>query len=105
MAGPNRALLYQAILNIALPAGQWIAIVSPIACNHYYVIGNSDDSPMSRGSDPDNASTQYVMPSGVGYLLGVPWPAGKYRPRFNAGETVTFLMSAGGTTATVEFTL
>lgn len=83
----------------------WTPIVAPIDCDYYWVIENKDGSAMMRGSNPNDATTQYEISADESYALIVPPSVGN-SPRFKMGDTVTYLQSTGGNgPAVVEFYL
>src|ERR1700676_1889169 len=60
------------IRKFPLTTSGFTAIVAPIPCNYYAVLGSDDGSALIRSSDPTNASAAYQMPGGTIYGLVAP---------------------------------
>ena len=94
-------LKYSAIRTFNLQAGQWTPIVTPNQCNYFVVLGTSDGSPAYRCSNPDDATTQYLMPSfGTFSNFGI----SIYNSfRYQSGSTVTYMMGTTTCQVYIEF--
>lgn len=103
LAGTWSRIEVGAIRTLVLPANTWTALVTPVDCNYYYIVGTVDGSAFLRCTDTSDANTSYTVPSGNGFLFYLPNIFGV--PRFKSGDTVTFLKSVAGASVVTEFNL
>lgn len=97
---------YSAIRTFALTTGSYTAIVAPIPCSYFEIIGSSDGSAMTRSSDGTDAHSYPFPQMGWFGFMVVTTPWIKASPRYNAGDTVTYLKATTGTpNVYVEFSL
>jgi len=90
------------ISQFPLTTTEWTAILAPIDCNYFLIIGNQDGSAMMRCSDDTDPTTAYTMPVNGWFSFLSPVFYRNYR--FRHGDTVTFLKATSGTgPAIVEF--
>jgi hypothetical protein len=86
-----------AIRTFPITSSGFTAIVAPINCDYYAILGTVNGAGVIRSSDPNNANAQHTIGSGGWYALVVPkgsYPGwGSYR--FKISDTVTYAKSAG----------
>ena|SRR5579863_1648438 len=100
--------IVQAIRSFALSSSAYTAIVTPIPCNCYELVGTSDGSGIIRSSDGTDTNS-YALPVGSWYTFDAalsPWSRTKNGTRWQAGDTVTYVKAATGSpNIFVEFSL
>ena len=75
------------IRKVALIENQFVAIVAPIACNYFAILGSSDGAAMSRCSTPSSEQSWSDWYDLQDYALVVPRMGER---RFEPGDIVTY---------------
>jgi len=107
----------QAIRLFTLNTSTYVAIVTPLDCNFYLIVGTDDGTAMRRSSDGTDPNS-YLIPAGGWYAFVAPVSLIAQNPlptkakevitqiRWNAGDTVTYIKATAGTPKViVEFSL
>lgn len=107
----------QAIRQFTLNTSTYTAIVTPIDCNFYNILGTEDGTAMRRSSDGTDANS-HVIPAADWYGFFAPLGGIAQNPlptkakdvvtriRWNTGDIVTYLKASVGTPkVSVEFSI